>query len=413
MRKEHDDKMMNSFAPGGKAVVIGSGIAGLSAAQVLAKHFEQVTVLDRDWLPEEPLFRSGIPQANHAHTLLPYGQMILDDLFPGMVEQLLAEGAQALDGEKETAMYADGAWHKPEQHGSRPDISCSRPMLENLLYRRMAGFDRVKILQGVEVIGLEADENGSRVTGITVRSRRVGTDSPDTYHLPADLVVDASGRNSKAPAWLASLGFTPPEEWQIDSHSGYASRIYQQPEGAEREWKKLYIHPNAPDSPRGGVILPLEGGRWHVTLIGIAGDYPPTDEDGFLEFARSLPSPALYEAIRDAEPLSRITGYRKTENRVRRFENLPRYLEGLLVLGDAAFTMNPVYALGMTAAAVSSQVLDHVLRARSGEDGLASAFQKELVHRMDALWQLAVGSDWLWPATEISDNTEAIYPVEE
>jgi 2-polyprenyl-6-methoxyphenol hydroxylase-like FAD-dependent oxidoreductase len=130
--------------------------------------------------------------------------------------------------------------------------------------------------------------------------------------------------------------------------------------------------------------LAAGGNRWHVTLIGIAGDYPPTDEEGFLEFARSLPSPALYDAIRDAEPLSKITGFRKSENRVRRFDRMPRFLEGLLVLGDAVFTMNPVYGLGMTAAAVSSSVLNTTLQAQQTADvveGLAEAFQKKLAKK--------------------------------
>jgi 2-polyprenyl-6-methoxyphenol hydroxylase-like FAD-dependent oxidoreductase len=160
------------------------------------------------------------------------------------------------------------------------------------------------------------------------------------------------------------------------------------------------------------VILPLEGNRWHITLIGIAGDYPPTDEAGFLEFARSLASPEIYEAIRSAEPLSRIAGYRKNENRVRRFENLPRYLEGLLVLGDAVYTTNPVYALGMTAALVSSQVLDQVVQkmhTNPSPEGLSAAFQKKLAASLKNLWQLAVRSDWRWPATDISDNTEELY----
>ncbi|RPJ46406.1 MAG: hypothetical protein EHM21_08715 [Chloroflexi bacterium] len=174
----------------------------------------------------------------------------------------------------------------------------------------------------------------------------------------------------------------------------------------------MYIGPTPPEGLRGGVIVPLEGKRWHVTLVGLAGDYPPTNEAGFLEFARSLPKPDLFEAIRSAQPLSRITGFRKNENRARRFEALPRYLEGLLVLGDAAYTMNPVYSLGMTAAAVSCQVLDEMLaQGSSARAGLASAFQKELTARISVLWHQAVQGDWMWPETDISDNTETLYPV--
>ncbi len=392
------------------AVIIGGGIAGLSAARVVAKHFDEVTLIDRDHLPDEPAFRSGIPQAMHAHTLLPYGQLMLDKLFPGLVDHLIANGAQTIDDGRDTATYEAGLMRSTHAKSSRPTVSCSRPMLEGALYNEIAAYANVKVLQGYEVVGLIMDEANSSVTGLTIRNRQAAGDGLQQFS--ADLVIDASGRNSKAPQWLAHLGYVPPEEWRINAYAGYASRIYRQPENDQRNWKKLHIIPSPPDEPRGGVILPLEGGRWHVTLMGVAGDYPPTDEEGFLAFARSLSSPELYDAIRLAEPLSKIAGYRKNENRVRRFENLPRYLEGLLVLGDAAYTMNPVYALGMTAAFVSSQVLEQVIEkasVTSGASALSAVFQKKLAASMSNLWQLAVRSDWRWPATEISDNTEELY----
>jgi 2-polyprenyl-6-methoxyphenol hydroxylase-like FAD-dependent oxidoreductase len=392
-----------------QAIVIGGGIAGLSTARVLAKFFDQVTVIDRDMLPEAPAFRSGVPQAYHAHTLLPFGQMILDHLFPGLVDQLLKEGANTINAENETIYYEQGIWRKPSLQASRAAVSCSRPMLENVLYRRIQEIPQITVLQGDEVVELVADESRKRVVGITVRNRQLPSSS--TRFLPADLVVDASGQNSKAPQWLENLGFTPPEEWRIDAHAGYASRIYQQPQGFKRDWKKLYIGPRPPDGLRGGVIIPLEGDRWHVTLIGLAGDYPPTDEAGFLAFARSLPTSDLYEAILSAKPLSRITGFRKNENRVRRYDHLPRYLEGLLVIGDAAYTMNPIYSLGMTAAVISCQVLETQLKqATSTREGFASMFQKVLAAKISTLWHQAVEGDWKWPETQISDNTEVLYP---
>lgn len=410
MKTERKDNLKKATPPDRQAVVIGSGIAGLTAARVLTRYFDQVTVIDRDDLPAEPAFRSGIPQAHHAHTLLPHGQKVLEQLFPGLVDWLLRNGAQTIDDETETAYFDNGIWSQPKQGASRPTLACSRPMLEGSLYRRMVESPRVKILSGYEASGIHVDDAHRQVTGVHIRRRQAP--GAAVLQLPADLVVDASGRASKAPQWLASLGYTPPEEWRINAFAGYASRIYRQPENFSQDWKKLYINPCPPDGRRGGMILPLEGNRWHVTLIGIASDYPPTDEEGFLEFARSLPTPALYDAICETEPLSKITGFRKSENRVRRFDRLPHYLEGLLVLGDAVFTMNPVYALGMTAAAVSSSVLQETLEAQQragGVEGLAEAFQKKLSRRIASLWQQAVRNEWRWPQTEISDNTEELY----
>ena len=410
MKFDEHTPLKPSGPPGSRAVVIGGGMAGLSTARVLVRYFDAVYLFDRDRLPEEPAIRSGIPQALHAHTLLPYGQTVLEKLFPGLVERLLADGAQAVIDDTETAFFAQGQRARSSMGSTRPVISCSRPMLENAIYHEITRFPQVKIIQGMEVTGLMVDEHCDHVSGITFRSRVAPGEEPQPFR--ADLVVDASGRSSKTPQWLAHLGYPAPEEWRIDALSGYASRIYQEPQDYRRDWKKLVINPDPPDGSRGGVILPLEGRRWHVTLIGIAGDYPPTEEAAFLDFARSLSSPALYEAIRAAEPVSKIAGFRKNENRVRRYDHLPRYVEGLLVLGDAAYTMNPVYALGMTAAFVSSQVLDQVMRKWDegrGMQGLSAAFQMKLAAGLATLWQLAVRSDWRWPATEISDNTEALY----
>lgn len=412
MRSKVQNNLSKKLTTAGQAVVIGGGMAGLTAARVLAQHDYQVTVIDRDRLPDGPAFRAGIPQAQHAHTLLPYGQMLLEGLFPGLVSELLSAGAWMVDADHDTAYYAQGGWRKPEPRSSRPVVSLSRPLLEDVLRRRVTALPNVRILPGVEATGLMVDDLCAGVAGVTVHHRGEAGDASEV--IPAGLVVDASGRNSKTPQWLAELGCTPPEEWQIDAHAGYASRIYRKPDGFLESWKKLYVGPSPPDGRRGGVIVPLEGDRWHVTLIGLAGDYPPTDEQGFMDFARSLPTKALYRAIANAEPLSRISGFRKSANRVRRFDHLPRTLEGLLVLGDAAYTMNPIYSLGMTAAAVACQVLDQLLSEREagpGREGLSAAFQAGLAKRIAGLWQQAVQGDWRWPSTEINDNTEALYAM--
>jgi 2-polyprenyl-6-methoxyphenol hydroxylase-like FAD-dependent oxidoreductase len=237
---------------------------------------------------------------------------------------------------------------------------------------------------------------------VRLRGRR-GLAEHET-RLAADLVVDASGRESQAPQWLANLGYTPPRETSIRAFAGYASRLYQRPAEFGRNWKTLYVRPTPPHGTRGGVIIPIEGDRWHVTLLSMAGDYPPTDEAGFLAFARSLPAPQFYEAIKAAEPLTMIYGYRRTESRVRHYDQLPRYLEGFLVCGDAAYSLNPVYAQGMTAAVLGSLALEQCLRAqqRQGDlSGLPKAFQTQLSRVVADPWQMVTREDGRWPATEV------------
>lgn len=405
--ERHDE----SGAKYGHAVVIGSGIAGLTAAQVLTRYFDRVSVVDRDQLNARPEFRRGAPQARHAHTLMPRGQMILEQLFPGLTEELEAMGAVAMRSH-EQAVFTDDRQRGRQSSSSRKrkmSVNCSRPLLETAIFRRVVANPRVRILCGYEVRGLHVDTQGQRVTGVDLRARG-GVEDAIT-ELTADLVVDASGRHSRAPEWLRQAGYRPPVEWRINAFVGYATRVYRRPADFDAEWKALYIMPTPPGGTRGGLIVPLEGGRWHVTLMGVAEDYPPTDEEGFLAFARSLPTPQLYEAIKDAQPLTKPSGFRRAANRVRRYDRLPRYLEGFLVVGDAAYVLNPIYAQGMTAAVIGIQTLDKCLQRqqqRPDLTGLAETFQTQLSQALARLWRMATQHDWHWPTTEVDDNAELL-----
>ncbi|MDX1687665.1 MAG: FAD-dependent monooxygenase [Candidatus Promineifilaceae bacterium] len=386
------------------AVVIGGGIAGFTAARVLSDHFAHVTVVERDHLPDAPVRRHGVPQARHAHNLLPEGQKILEALFPGLVDELLARGAVAMR-EGEQALFIAGREQEWPRRGLDVWIAASRPLLETAIYRRVDVHPRIHVLQGYEATGLSVSEDGRRVSGVLLRSR--DSAHPTRTELAAELVVDASGRRSKATHWLAGLGYAPPSETTVDAFAGYASRIYRRPDGFEGTWKALYVRPHRRTGTRGGIIIPLEGNRWHVTLIGMARDYPPTDEEAFLAFARSLPTAELYEAIKEAEPLTKPFGYRSTGNRLRHYEALPDYLEGFLMTGDAVYTMNPVYAQGMTLAAIAAQTLQQVLEAqrmRTDLTGLAERFQKELWQAVAGQWRQATMEDRRWPGTVVLDG---------
>lgn len=394
----------------GHAIVIGSSIAGLTAARVLTDYFERVTVIDRDRLPDTPDFRRGVPQARHAHTLPLRGQAILEQQFPGLAAELLAQGATAINGGSEMAFYIGGGWHQVRHQSALVSLSCSRPLLESTIYRRLARHPRLQIIQEQEAVGLDVDSRRRRVTGVRLRRRRALR--PAETRLAADLVIDASGRESRAPQWLAGLGYPVPQETIINAFPGYATRIYRRPTDFNESWKTLYVKPAPPDGTRGGFIIPIEGDRWHVTLIGMARDYPPLDEAGFLAFARSLPAGRLYEAIKAAEPLTKPYGYRRGENRLRHYDRLPRYLEGFLVCGDAAYALNPVYAQGMTAAAMAGQALALSLEAhrRANMTGLARIFQQQLSRVVADPWRLAVREDKRWPATEVAENVVSTRP---
>ncbi|HZQ09930.1 MAG TPA: FAD-dependent monooxygenase [Anaerolineae bacterium] len=376
------------------AVVIGASMAGLLAARVLANHYRQVILIERDDLPDAPSPRNGVPQARHAHLLLIRGRQILDQLFPGLVDALIAEGAFALDIGMDFQAFLAAGW-TPRIATGLVTISCSRDLLETRLRQRLATLPTIQFLEKSDAIGLVIDKEQNRVTHVRVRSREA---SHDLRELPAQLIVDASGRSSHSSEWLTALGYPVPPETTVNAFLGYASRIYAAPTPPLSNWKALVVQARAPSPGRGGVILPLEGNRWIVTLAGYGRNYPPTHEEGFLEFASSLPVPDLYEAIRHAEPLSPISGYQRTENHWRHFEQLANLPENLFFIGDSVCAFNPVYGQGMTNAAMSALTLDQALRTKDG--GSSYPFQKQLAKQNETPWLLATTEDYRYPTTQ-------------
>ncbi|MDZ8189430.1 MAG: FAD-dependent monooxygenase [Nostoc sp. ChiSLP02] len=381
-------------------VVIGGSIAGLLSAKVLTKYFERVTVIERDNFTQEAEHRAGVPQSPHVHTLLKRGLQVLEELFPGIETQLADSGASSLDWGNDLPWLGFAGW-APRFNSGLITHTCSRNLLEKTIRQRLATENNLVFIQGGQVVSLLSSSDGTSVTGVRVRFRN----QPET-DFTADLVVDASGRNSPAPQWLEAMGYTPPQETVINSFLGYASCWYEPPTNLQYDWQCLYVTVQPPNNNRGGVIYKVEGNRWILTLIGVGKDYPPTDKEGFLDFARSLRSPAIYEAIKDAQPLSSIYGYRRTENRLRHYEKLKRFPEGFLLVGDAVCAFNPVYGQGMTVAALEALTLDQCLNQQlfkyhdGSLIGLSRYFQKELNKVIAAPWLMTTGEDLRWHTTE-------------
>lgn len=381
------------------AIVIGGSIAGLTAARILTEHFAHVTVIERDRLQGNNDFRKGTPQARHAHVLLLRGLQLLEQIFPGLEKALLAGGAVPINPGQEQEACINGQWLPHFATDLRP-LACSRILLEQVIFKFLASHPQISFHEETEVSELLTDAGKTRTTGVTYRSK---SHNAPAETLLADLVVDASGRNSDTPRWLTEFGYTAPQEMVVNSFPGYATRVYERPVDFAESWKALVVFPVAPDRKRGGVVLPMEGNRWHVTLFGMAKDYPPTDEAGFMAFAQSLASPRVAEVLRQARPQSSIAGYRRAENRLYLYDQLPRYLEGLIVLGDAVYALNPVYGQGMTVAAMGSLKLGECLqtyRAKGSLNGLPQQFQKALRQIVAGPWQMATGEDMRWPGTE-------------
>ena len=379
-------------AGGSHAIVLGGSMAGLLAARALADHFDQVTIVDRDRLPVDARYRDGVPQSRHVHGLLRRGLIELEGLYPGLETELVDAGAVPLSGPDFLRLSAFGWAERFETPGL---IAASRELIEWSVRRRTLADQRITVLDGHEVEGLIASSGGSIVNGVELRDRISGAGCV----LLGDLVVDATGRNSKAPAWLRDLGYGEAPETVINSFVGYASCVYRIPPGFAADWKILMVGDKPPVMGRAGIVAPIEGGRWMVGLAGYGRDYPPTDREGFLAFARSLRSELLYRAIRDAEALTRISGFRATVNRRRHFESMARWPERFIVLGDAACTFNPVYGQGMSVAAMTAAEL----RRAAGDfarPGFARRMQKRVAKTSLNAWVIATGADVRYPTTE-------------
>jgi 2-polyprenyl-6-methoxyphenol hydroxylase-like FAD-dependent oxidoreductase len=382
-------RVAEGMAEPDRAIVIGASIAGLLAARVLSDHFDEVVIVERDLLPHVAEFRKGVPQSRHLHVLLARGAQILEQLFPGFRDSLCEAGAQPIDWCRDVLWLGAAGWGTRFEH-SLTLILTHRELLEWSIRQRVLASERVRCIQEHDVTDLLA--RSGPVMGIRLRARPDG----EVHDLTARLVVDASGRNSKAPEWLAALGYAKPRETVINSFLGYASRQYLKPAELQLDWKALFFMAKAPKSTRTGVLFPIDASRWMVTLAGVGRDYPPNDEAGFLDFARGLRSPILYEAIRHALPLTPISAYRRTENQWRRYDELKRWPEGFIVLGDAVCAFNPIYGQGMTVAAQSAVVLDHWLRRPDPARG----FQRALGKTVATPWLLATGEDFRFPSTE-------------
>ncbi|WP_159775118.1 FAD-dependent monooxygenase [Streptomyces sp. HM190] len=375
---------------GRRAVVVGAGLAGLLAAAALRDHAE-VTVVERDALPEGPEARKGVPQARHAHLLWSGGARAMEDLLPGVTEAWLAAGARRIPLPTGLVSLSAQGWVRrwPEMEFM---IACSRDLLESVVRARLLAGPRVTVLERTEILGLSGD--ASRVTGVRVRM----ADGEERL-LPADLVVDAAGRGSRGTAWLDALGVPPAPMEEVDSGLVYASRIFRAPEGTE-EYPVVNIQPNAEDPvpAQSATLVPVEGGRWLVTLSGTRGGQPTAKAEEFAEFARNVRHPVVGELISRAEPLTDVVVTRSTINRRRFFEKVSRWPDGFVAIGDAVATYNPIYGHGMSVAAqgalgLREMVAEHGITA----PGLARRIQRAVAVPVALAWELATGTDIRYP----------------
>ncbi|MDX2141632.1 MAG: hypothetical protein SF123_26330 [Chloroflexota bacterium] len=387
------------------AVVLGGSIAGLFTARVLSDHFANVTIVERDPVHDEPESRKGQPQTRHLHGALAPTLNFIRTYMPGVEQALVEGGALVGDFGEKVRWFHAGQYRVEGHHLGIEGIVQSRPFLEWHVRRYVTGLKNVRLLAETAAEALVTDAERMRVTGVRVTHRDRGSEEV----LPADLVVDVTGRASCTSKWLQQLGYEAPEEEAVKVRVGYATRLYRRVVDPACPPQSIFITPKTPNGKRGAILFPIEGDRWIVTVGGWHGDHAPADADGFTEYVRTIGASDIYDVIVRAEPLSDVLLYKYPASRRLRYERLKRFPEGLLVLGDAVASLNPIYGQGMSSAAKQVEVLTDVLK-RGSLQGAWRGFFRRTAQVINQPWRVSVGEDFRYPETE-GKAPFALYPV--
>jgi 2-polyprenyl-6-methoxyphenol hydroxylase-like FAD-dependent oxidoreductase len=385
--------MMADFI-GRQAVVIGAGMGGLTAARVLADHFERVLVLERDALPADALDRHGVPQGRHVHALLAGGQRALSELFPGFEQRLEGAGAVRLRVGLDIRVDRPGYDPFPQRDLGFAAYAMSRPLVELTVRRCVQEKSSIELRTGCQVQGLVTSPDGVAVTGVRYTSPSGTAEAVD-----ADLVMDASGRGTPTLEALAGMGRAAPAETTIGVDLGYASAVFEIPDDAPKDWKGAFCLPGAGRASRGSLMLPLEGHRWIATVGGRHDDQPPGDELAFMEYAKALRTRTIYDAIKQAKRLGEIARFRFNESVLRHYQRLENFPRGVLPIGDAICRFNPIYGQGMSVAAQEAVALRQLLARRVPSAELAREYFAEVARIVDTPWAQAAIPDFVHPDT--------------
>jgi 2-polyprenyl-6-methoxyphenol hydroxylase-like FAD-dependent oxidoreductase len=390
---------------GRRAVVIGAGIGGLSAAGAVAQYFERVDILERDRLSAPVGSRPGTPQDRHPHGLLAGGLRALDQIFPGFKTDLAVAGAVAVSFAREVQFERPDVGALPKRDFGISVLCATRPLIERMLRRRAEAIANIALRPASRVTGIVPAAGSAGVRGV-----RLVNGSGRSETLDADLVVDASGRGAPTLTLLETLGWDRPQMTEIGVDITYATAVVRIPPDATTEWKAVLTLPDPPRAALHAVLLPTEDGRWIVTIADHSATAWIENWEAFLEASRSLITPTVYDALRYAEPPEGIRHYRFPVSTWKHFERLPRLPRGVLPVADAFCRFNPIHGQGMSSAGKQAHLLDDVLsRATADPDPIAALqerFMAEIASVLETPWTMSTSADLAFPQTrgERPDN---------
>lgn len=379
---------------GSRAIVIGAGIAGLSAAAALLDHFENILILERDPAAMDARPRAGVPQGHQPHLLLCGGAAALHQLFPGFDADTIAGGGIPYNPSSQLPSEIPGYALLPRRDFGFRSVAMRRPLLESVLGARLVGHRRVQLKAGMRALRIRLSADGAKVTGVEVvdRAGNIGFES-------ADLVIDASSQGALTIAALDQSGRMPPPTEVVGVDIGYSSAVFSIPD-FQPDAVGLATHP-AQGSSRMGYMIRLSGHEWHVLLVGRGDDQPPAEIKSFLDFARSFATPTIANALKLATSFDAFRRFRFPASIRRRFVGASELPAGLLPLGDAMCRVNPIYGQGMTIAAQEALLLRRLLErrtARSASD-LTRQYLAGCELIIDPAWSFSVIPDFAFDAT--------------
>ena len=385
---------MDSKVVGDRVVVLGGSVTGLFAASALAEAYREVIIVDRDELIGVTEARRGAPQARHINGLLVQGARVMEELFPDITAEMVADGCPLTDLSGTVLWYFNGKPLKQVRAGLT-NIAARRPLLEAHLRRRVQELKNVTFMERYDITGLVATADNSAVTGVKVQAN--DRENAEEEVVSADLVVDATGRGSRTPVWLESMGYERVPEEGTKIGLGYTSRHYVLRTDTFGTNHSIIAVAN-PTLPRGAIFTKTDGGTVELTAYGLLGDHPPTDPEGFNAFVKTLAAPQIHEMIIDADPLDDPVLYKYPTTLRRRYESMASLPDGLLIMGDAICTPNPIFAQAQTLAALEALALRDLLR--QGKLPQPMEFQKEVGKIVDLAWEMTEGVNLSFPGVE-------------
>lgn len=370
------------------AAVIGASIAGLCAARVLSDYYDRVTVFERDELPPTPANRAAVPQGRHVHILIARGAQEFGALFPGLLNDMVAAGVPVLENRPDCIHFGAAGHVLGTADYLREEFTTyvpSRPHLEWQIRRWVGAIGNVDIVRR-SIAEPRFDSAQQRVTGVL-------TDADDQSGVvPADLVVDATGRGTRLPAWLEKWGLARPREETVGVGIGYATHQLRIPDGLIQE--RVVVAGASREQPAGLGMACYEDGIWDLTTFGVAKVEPPQNFAEMCVLADKILPPHISAAVRQAEPIGDVAFHRFPTSRWRRYDKLERFPAGIIPFGDAVASFNPTFGQGMTMTAIQAGNLRQALQADPGSAGadLAREFNRATAKTTYPVWTMnAIG----------------------